>query len=787
MRRSYTHLYTLLAAATLTGAARDLTAEPTLFRRGDANADGVVDISDAIATLHHLFTGGAQVSCADAADANDDGRMDLSDSVYDLLHLFSGGPAPPAPGSRCGEDPSADDLDCASHGPCEGADLIPLRRAESCEEVAAALRDGVAVSMERILAQNLEIALGGGSRCWLEDWLGPAAGPGGAGEEAASEYSETNNQVDGVDEADFVKTDGAFIYVAANGRFQVLDAWPAPETRVIASVPIEGEPKRLFVHGDRAVVYSSLADIYRTPEYPWLPVTGGECTYGYDCEFTGDGKTLEISVFDISDRSQPRLLREIAFNGSYVNARRVGDIVHTVVVFPEAAVPGLSYWPEELGSWMCQPPTRPEEEIRALFDALRERNLELIRDAEIADFLPSVKDTRHDGETPVVREDLFEDCTTFYLPGLGDGQSLVSLISFLIGGLDDLGSRTIVGKPGAVYASRGNLFLATRHGQEQRSRWFWEGPEPIPEATTIHKFQLFYDRSESSYLGSGVVKGRVLNQFAMDEHDGHLRIATTTGHLPSPDVHSTVSVLAQEESGLTLIGQVDGIAPSEDIRSVRFSGDLGFIVTFKKTDPLFVLDLSVPQSPEIRGELKIPGFSTYMHMLDETHVLSIGYDADDQGSFAWFTGILLQVFDVSDPENPVLSHREVIGSRGSTSDAATNHLAFTYFRPRGLLGLPITICEGGSGGTHGQNMTFSGLRVYRVDVDAGFDLLGGVPHAAPSPTFTCANWWTRSNSVVKRSIFMEDFVYSVALDGLDVSHVNDLENPVVRVTLGTSP
>jgi len=214
---------------------------------------------------------------------------------------------------------------------------------------------------------------------------------------------------------------------------------------------------------------------------------------------------------------------------------------------------------------------------------------------------------------------------------------------------------------------------------------------------------------------------------------------------------------------------------------------MGFIVTFKKTDPLFVLDLSVPASPAIRGELKIPGFSTYMHMLDETHVLSIGYDADDQGSFAWFQGILLQVFDVGDPENPVLSHREVIGTRGSTSEAATNHLAFTYFRPRGLLAIPITICEGGSGGGYGQTMSFSGLRVYRVGTETGFELLGGVPHAAPSPTFSCSNWWTRSNSVVKRSIFMEDYVYSVALDGIDISHVNDLENPVARVPLAASP
>ena len=302
---SRSHVFLIgTGVALVTFAARDTAAESALFRRGDSNSDGVMDISDPIATLHFLFSGGVEVSCADAADANDDGKVDLSDSVYDILHLFAGGAAPLDPGSRCGPDPSLDDLACALYEPCEGGDLVPLRRAESCEEVAEALRQGVAESMERILAENLAIALGRGDwRCW-EDFLGPSPIAGGApGAEAATEYSGTNNQVEGVDEADFVKTDGAFVYVAAGGRLQILDAWPAPETRVIASVPIEGEPKRLFVHEDRAVVYSSLTDIYRTPEYPGAPVTGGECTYGYDCEFTGDGKTLEVSVFDISDRS----------------------------------------------------------------------------------------------------------------------------------------------------------------------------------------------------------------------------------------------------------------------------------------------------------------------------------------------------------------------------------------------------------------------------------------------------------------------------------------------------
>ncbi|MFY0539424.1 beta-propeller domain-containing protein [Nannocystis pusilla] len=190
-------------------------------------------------------------------------------------------------------------------------------------------------------------------------------------------------------------------------------------------------------------------------------------------------------------------------------------------------------------------------------------------------------------------------------------------------------------------------------------------------------------------------------------------------------------MLSEHGSQLVELGRVDNLAPSEDIRSVRFRGDIGFVVTFKKTDPLFVLDLADPAAPSIKGELKIPGYSTYMHLMDDDHLLTMGYDADDQGDFAWFQGLQLQVIDVADLAHPEVLDKEVIGTRGSTSDAATDHLAFTYFKARDLLAVPMTICEGGSGGDYGDIMTFSGLLVYRVTVDGGFELLGGVPHEEP--------------------------------------------------------
>lgn len=275
----------------------------------------------------------------------------------------------------------------------------------------------------------------------------------------------------------------------------------------------------------------------------------------------------------------------------------------------------------------------------------------------------------------------------------------------------------------------------------------------------------------------------MLSQFAMDEHDGYIRIATSKGRLPSPDVHSTISVLAQHDGALDVVGELDELAPGEDIRAVRFDGERGFVVTFKKTDSLYAIDLSQPESPQVLGELKIPGFSTYMHMFDATHLLTIGFDADDKGKLAYFDGVLLQLFDIADPTNPMLTHKTVIGTRGSSSASLTDHLAFTLFGNK--LALPMTICEGGGDGTFGEDLTFSGLIVYDVSVEDGLRERGRVTHPpswlSSQPPVTCSNWWTRAGSDVKRSIFMGNYVYSIATDIMRIQRLDAMGEDVTSV------
>jgi Beta propeller domain len=659
--------------------------------------------------------------------------------------------------------------------------LVPL---QGCGEVESYVRERIVAETNRYFDEietQINESPGGcyyGGRGGLEDAAPTGAGgappppSSGSNGEKASQSSGTNNQVAGVDEADFVKNDGQYLYIVANGALRILKAWPASAAALVSKVAISGEPRKLFVEGDRAIVYVA------EPPAPTTSASGappsssyggrsGECTYGYDCVPSGDGTSTKIVVFDIANRAAPVKLREISLSGSLLSARRIGDAVHTVVVDPPVAVDGLEWYPKDLTCDGSMTPAQAKAAALQAYQALRAQNLAAIAAANVQALLPSFKE----GGAPAV-----PGCSGYFRPSLAEGRSFTTLFSVDVAGGAPT-TATVVSDPGVVYASETGLYMSVPHTRHDGGGWY-DSMSDDKHASTVHQFRVGATSSLTGYVASGIVKGRVLNQFSLDEWQGHLRVATTSGHTPAPDVHSTMTVLARQGNKLVQTGRVDQIAPTEDIRSVRFDGSRGFVVTFKKTDPLYVFDLGDPGAPSIAGELKIPGFSTYMHMMDAQHLLTIGYDADDQGSFAWFTGVRLQIFDVSDMKNPKLSHAEIIGTRGSSSEALTNHLAFNYFAPKHLLALPMTICEGGSGGSFGTTMTFAGLIVYDTTASGGFVQRGRVAHPQTSSggydSGACSNWWTQASSEVKRSVIMDDFVYSISERRVKVNALSNL-------------
>lgn len=677
------------------------------------------------------------------------------------------------------------------------SELLTLNHVDSCAELNELLRARARTRMNADLdALKAQVLSDAGTRSWcyvnstVSGSSGGIAMAGGAtapaaesakGASAPTSVSETNNQVVGVDEADLIKTDGKFLYLTQGSELRIVSAWPADQTQAVSTLGLGGTAKKLLLHGDRLIAFVSLPRASNA-QSPWMSRSGKDCTYGYDCDFSGDGTATALVIIDVTNRASPKVLRRLNFSGSLIAARSLGATVHAVVSIGGLEVPNLVT--PSLGGFCGARVMLPdggstpsaEQQTAALstIEQARAANNKLI-DAAKFDF----GSIAQEGQSSVGAA----DCGDFYREPAGDGSGLTTVVSL---DLEALGAPTlanIVSRGGAVYASTESLYISVSHQRTQMR--FWYGGQVGEEASTVHQFRIGQTPSETSYLGSGIVPGRVLNQFSMDEYAGHLRIATTNGHVPDPNVASTLSVMKLRGSSLDVVGQVGGIAPTEDIRSVRFDGERGYLVSFKKTDPLFVLDLTTPTKPAVVGELKIPGFSTYMHRLDAGHLLALGYEADDQGSFAYFNGLQLQIFDVTNPTQPTLLHKKVYGTRGTSSSALTDHLGFTFLRDRGLLTLPMSICDGGGNGQYGK-LAFSGVVAMRASVADGFVELGRLEEpystSAQSNGFryggACQDWWTDSNSVVTRTVVLDDFLYAISANRVRVQNLNRLGTDV---------
>jgi hypothetical protein len=588
---------------------------------------------------------------------------------------------------------------------------------------------------------------------------------------SATQYSTTNTQVASVDEADYVKNDGNTIFVLSSDGLHVIDAWPAADTHEIAHVSLPGTPRRLFLLDNRLVVYTRVDSTGATGSAGASNPSDQGCTYGYNCRFSSEGGHTQVLVFDVTTPASPTELVRYQMSGGYVDSRRIGSYVYTVVHDTGATqVAGLSYSLQATGY----------DDLQSKYAQLLAQNFAKIDGSSDDFFLPSTSTTKPGGTATLTTSCQYALATQY-----SQGGSFVSINAFDLTKLDQPTRTVLASNPGYVYASPTALYMAVDRSYEQNNgvaSYYYSTYQATD--SFVHKFKL--SGTDTGYVGSVALPGHILNQFAMDENNGVLRVASTKGWVPDTSVISYLTTFGDQVGKLVQLGQVGGIAPEEDIRSVRFDGNRGFVVTFKKTDPLFVFDLSDATKPTLLGELQIPGFSTYMQPLDDNHLLAIGFTADDMGSFAWFNGIQIQIFDVTDLANPQLQWKKVIGTRGSNSEALTNHLAFNYFAPKKMLALPITVCEGGGNGTYATNMTFAGLMAFDISLDTGISEHGRMPFvdaSTVSATANCDTWWTDSKSLVKRSIFMDDFVYGLSDAQLRVAGLSTMSSVLQSVSL----
>ncbi|MDW3214401.1 MAG: beta-propeller domain-containing protein [Ilumatobacteraceae bacterium] len=477
-------------------------------------------------------------------------------------------------------------------------------------------------------------------------------------------YTGTNVQELGVDEPDIVKTDGTRILTVSENRLSYIDVTGDPTLTDTLVVP-EGWGHQLFIRGDRALLFTNGGqwgypmpiDIEATDDAESDFASGDIVA---DMPFEQFGPATLILDVDLSDPTDLRIAATMRIEGQYLSARAIDERVRLAVTSPPSQLPWL--FPQNQNG-----EDRAEEANRAIID-----------ESTLADWLP---DYELDADGSTISGTLLS-CERAHRPAEFSGFDMVSIVDLdldtgLAGAADRIEAVGVLAGGQTVYSSTDRMYVATTK---------WIGQDLVDDAdrvrewteefeTELHSFAIAAGEP-TRYVASGAIAGSLLNQFALDEHDGYLRAITTDGSPWSQDGESETHLVVFEEQGdqLVPVGEVGGLGKGEQLYSARLMGDVGFAVTFRQIDPFYVLDLSDPTNPRVTGELKIPGFSTYLHPVGDDRVLGIGQAATEDGRT---TGLKLSLFDVSDPADP----REVSiwTQPDSNSPVEWDHRAFQMF------------------------------------------------------------------------------------------------------------
>jgi len=580
------------------------------------------------------------------------------------------------------------------------------------------------------------------------------------GGEVPPSYSTTNVQVAGVDEPDIVKTDGTYLYVVANQTVYIIKAYPTTAATILSQIKITNVTiSNIFIRGDRLVVFGDSGGFY---PYPLLEGDMKVSVARPDIWWGGVSQTV-INVYDLNDRANPILIKEIRIDGGYFDARLIDEYVYVVAT----------------------------EYTYNIYRAFDEKNFTL-----------DVPQISIDNESQNISA---SDIYYVDVPELSD--TMTHVISLNLDTNDVVEKSFMLGSSQTMYVSKNNIFLASAHYPYYPMLYRAEGQSSSisdQETTILHKISI--NTGSVTYIAQGEVSGHILNQFSMDEHNGFFRIATTVGNNWGEGSQSSNNIYILDEN-LQQISQIENIAPGESIYAARFLGDRAYLVTFVQVDPLFTVDLSDPYNPRILGELKIPGYSEYLHPYDETHIIGIGKEVDPSidadkvhtPGAIYYTAILglkLALFDVSDIENPIEEWNISIGDRGTDSPALYDHKAFLFDREKQLLVIPVSLYEitqevkdryiesNGTETLFGE-FTYQGAYVYRLSLENGFEFKGRITHQTPEQMQhpTDYYWyWGSSNTDITRTLYIGDVLYTVSDSMIKMNNLADLSN-ITSVTL----
>ncbi|WP_223192378.1 beta-propeller domain-containing protein [Paenibacillus sedimenti] len=607
-----------------------------------------------------------------------------------------------------------------------------------------------------------------------EEVTNKSAAPSASGAAAQSEakatadYSSTNTQVAGVDEADIVKTDGTYIYHVNREQQNVLisKAYPSTEMKLVSTLDYKDfNPNELYVDDKHLIVIGNA-----NQRYDHLPAPSVSSSTAAEPNTALEKKrmiypvysrqTVKAYMYDIADKANPKLVRDLELDGSYVSSRKIGSSLYLIA-----------------------------NQYVDMYHLMKQNDLESA---------PVDQGQQGQGANPNVPfykdSAISQDFQTIDYKNIYYFPDSVASNYMLVAGLDlnkieqGMNVSAYLGSGHNVYASNQNLFVAvTKYAPVQREPLTdKDGSAPADRKliyptyepnTSVFKFKL--DQGAAKYVAQGEVPGTVLNQFSMDENDGHLRIATTRGNMwatGEKDISKNNVYILNEAMQQT--GKLEDIAPGERIYSARFMGSRAYMVTFKNVDPLFVLDLSNPSAPKILGALKIPGYSDYLHPYDENHLIGFGKETIEttlkggQGvpdrTAAFYLGMKVSLFDVTDVSRPVEKFKEVIGDRGTESELLHNHKALLFSRENNLLAFPVRVMEVEGNKTDLNGMpaygqfSYQGAYVYNLDLQNGFNLKGKITHMTEEDRLKSGNNWFDSKRNVERILYIKDTLYTLS-------------------------
>ena len=641
--------------------------------------------------------------------------------------------------------------------------------------------------------------------------------------QAGSDYSTTNVQVAGVDEADIIKTDGKYIYAVSGKSIFITEVYPADSAKIISKIELKSTPQNLYLNGDSLVVLGQDDAIYAKMQGELKRIVPSRSSqYAF------------LKVFDISDKKNPKQVRDLDFEGSINNSRMIGDYVYAVTTTysygGDMPIPIIlengEALPTAVGSPRCNCPAVYYFDI-----PYQSYNLTSIAAINVKDNAKPVKSEVYllDGNQNmyVSQNNIYIAYTKYINEYQLVLEAMKELIVPRLNAKDQAQVKKIENTDNDVLSKQEKLakigqliqkYQMTLPQAEQENlqkeleakmKQKYTDISKELEKTVIHKIAI--DKDSLKYQTVGEAAGAVLNQFSMDENGEYFRIATTKNRTWSQfadesgqqESYSNLYVLDKD---LKVVGRVENLAPGERIYSVRFMQDRAYMVTFRQTDPLFAIDLKDPKNPKVLGKLKIPGFSNYLHPYDDTMIIGIGKDTEEttitpdcaelplgspsnelnidclpQPGRVITKGIKISLFDVSDVANPKESAKYVLGDSGSDSIALHDHKAFLFSRDKNLLVIPVQLLDGSDCDSMKgpcpaviRQINFNGAAVFHIEKDK-IELKGKIDHM-DGDLGEAGSWYGYGyyGSNVLRSLYIKEILYTMSNKFLKSNKLDDL-------------